>query len=181
MRGVAEEVGVTAMALYHHFDGKNALIAEAFLHILRSRSPAELPHDPVERVVAICNYIIDQLEDFPFAKEMMASGEDTSSVFGPLYREFARTAHGSGARSLDIVRTVQALRRIIVGEVMVRKVDGDVSAAGETAPWSGILPDMLPWDSDDATRIIEEGIRAYSVDDLVRGVAVDLLGVRGDR
>ncbi|MBI9001204.1 TetR/AcrR family transcriptional regulator [Corynebacterium sp. CCM 9185] len=176
MRGVAEEIGVTAMALYHHFDSKNALIAEAFLRTLEVRTPTELPDDPVERIVAIALEIIDQLESFPFAKEMMISGEDTSIVFGALYSEFARIAHDSGAPGEAIVRSVQSLRRIIVGEVIARQVDSAASAAGKSFYLGDSLPESLPWDPERAARLLEEGARSYSVDELLRIVAMDMLG-----
>ena len=176
MRGVAEEVGVTAMALYHHFDCKNALIAEAFLHTLKVQAPTELPEDPVDRIVAVAREIINQLEGFPFAKEMMVSGEDMSIVFGALYREFALTAHDSGVPVEVIVRSVQSLRRIIVGEVIARQVDRAASAAGKPFCSSESLPDMLPWDPEYAARLLEEGARSYSVDELLRTVAMDMFG-----
>ena len=181
MRGVAEEVGVTAMALYHHFDCKNALIAEAFLHTLKAQAPTALPDDPVDRIVAIAGEIIDQLEAFPFAKEMMVSGEDTSIVFGALYREFARTAYDAGVPGEVIVRSVQSLRRIVVGEVIARQVDSAASAAGKTFYSSDSLPDMLPWDPERAARLLEEGARSYSVDELLRTVATEMLGEQARR
>ncbi|MEZ2190541.1 TetR/AcrR family transcriptional regulator [Corynebacterium sp. CCM 9204] len=178
MRGVAEEIGVTAMALYHHFDSKNSLIAEAFLHTLKAGSPAELPSDPVDRIVAICMEIIDHLEKFPFAKEVIVSGEDTAIVFGSLYRDFAMTAHRSGVPGPNIVRSVQALRRIIVGEVIARQVDRNATETGQSPYRSESLFETLPWDIDRAAELLEESARTYSVDELLRTVAVEMLGER---
>nr|WP_272493965.1 TetR/AcrR family transcriptional regulator [Corynebacterium pygosceleis] len=176
MRGVAEEIGVTAMALYHHFDCKNTLIAEAFLHTLKSRTPVDLPADTVERLVAIAVEIINQLDDFPFAREMVISGEDTSIVFGALYRDFAATAHASGVPDAEIIRAVQSLRRIIVGEVIARQVDRAACEDGRSLYRGDTLPGSMPWDPEEAERLLEDGARSYSVDELLRAVAVEMLG-----
>lgn len=82
MRGAAEESGVTASALYYHFDDRSELLSElvriGFVRLLEQLRTAAAAPTPVDRLRESCRTYVHFALDHPRDYEAMFLDEDIS-------------------------------------------------------------------------------------------------------
>lgn len=82
MRGAAEESGVTASALYYHFDDRSELLSElvriGFVHLLEQLRTAADARTPADRLRESCRTYVRFALDHPRDYEAMFLDEEVS-------------------------------------------------------------------------------------------------------
>jgi len=111
MRKVAEQVGITAMAIYRHFPDQaalmNAVSDQGFTDLVAALQAIELSGDTEERMLALCEAYLDQALVTPrlfelmfltrrqgarqFPRDFKAGLSPTANLFARLVEEGIRT------------------------------------------------------------------------------------------
>ncbi|SUD48880.1 division inhibitor protein [Nocardia otitidiscaviarum] len=135
MRKLADELGVSTAAVYHHFPAQ----AQLFIAVLSARAeelPApRLPQDPRERLVALIAYLIDILQELPWVAELLVGGESFGRAALWILDEFIRSARALGASPQYAAYMYSALWRFVLGELLMRRADAErVAAPADARP-----------------------------------------------
>ncbi|WP_067690025.1 TetR/AcrR family transcriptional regulator [Nocardia jejuensis] len=137
MRGLADELGVSTAALYHHFPTKAAL----FIAVLSARAGQlerpDLPADPRDRLVAIIDYLIDTLHRIPWVIELLVAGESFGRAAMWILDEFVSTANELGMSDEYAGYMYNVTWRFVLGELMMRRAEDErasAAAAGAARP-----------------------------------------------
>ncbi len=129
MRKLADELGVSTAAVYHHFPAQ----AQLFIAVLSARAeelPApRLPDDPRERLIALIGYLIDMLQELPWVAELLVGGESFGRAALWILDEFIRNARRLGASPEYAAYMYAALWRFVLGELLMRRADAERAAA----------------------------------------------------
>ncbi|MFF2084524.1 TetR/AcrR family transcriptional regulator [Nocardia sp. NPDC058176] len=147
MRGLADELGVSTAAVYHHFPTKAAL----FIAVLSARAEElerpELPEDPRDRLVAIVAYLIDTLYRMPWVTDILVAGESFGRAAMWILEEFVSTAVALGADDEYAGYMYSVSWRFVLGELAMRRADDERTAAaaqGRPRPrWTDEAPEQL--------------------------------------
>ena len=134
MRRLAQELGSTPMAVYHHVRDKEELLlllldAYAETNMLKP----ELPDDPRERVIVTALALHDSLVRVPWIVEVLTA-DDLFSHAALWYVE--RIVDGAVACGLTADQAVHAYRAIwyyTAGEIIIRR-NADRRRAGDDRP-----------------------------------------------
>jgi AcrR family transcriptional regulator len=78
MRGLATELGVTAMALYRHVGGRDELLVAVLDEISERIVHPDLPADPVERAVTVLVALRAFLVEHPWVLRLIVGGQWSS-------------------------------------------------------------------------------------------------------
>ncbi|MFI6865398.1 TetR/AcrR family transcriptional regulator [Nocardia sp. NPDC050406] len=140
MRKLAEELGVSTAAVYHHFPAR----AQLFIAVLSARAeqlpPPDLPEDPRERLVALISYLIEVLRELPWVAELLVGGESFGRAALWILDEFIRTARELGASDHYASYMYSALWRFVLGELLMLRAEAERAAADEPRPrWTDFL------------------------------------------
>ncbi|WP_280406721.1 TetR/AcrR family transcriptional regulator, partial [Nocardia carnea] len=135
MRRLAQRLGVSTAAIYHHFPTKAAL----FFAVLSARAEKlprpVLPEEPRDRLAAIIVYLIDTLQEFPWIIDLLVTGETYGRAALWILDEFVATAHRLGATDTEAGAMYAVLWRFVLGELIARRaVDERRSASGRGEP-----------------------------------------------
>jgi AcrR family transcriptional regulator len=121
MRRLADEVGTTPMALYHHVGDKDALLLllleDAAATILRR---PRLPADPRQRIVAIFRTLHDGLSSCPWIVEVLVSDDLMSEAALWYVEQVIDAAESAGLSPRRAVHVYRTLWYYTVGEIIVR-------------------------------------------------------------
>ncbi|WP_327140028.1 TetR/AcrR family transcriptional regulator [Nocardia sp. NBC_01327] len=147
MRGLADELGVSTAAIYHHFPTKAAL----FIAVLSARAAEldrpELPADPRDRLVVIINHLIEVLHQLPWVAEILVGGESFGRAALWILDEFLSAALALGASDEYAGFMYNAAWRFTLGELITRRAEDEraaEAAAGRPRPrWTDLAPDQL--------------------------------------
>ncbi|WP_067536845.1 TetR/AcrR family transcriptional regulator [Nocardia crassostreae] len=147
MRGLADELGVSTAAVYHHFPTKAAL----FIAVLSARAEElrrpDLPADPRERLIAIIVHLIETLHRLPWVIDLLVAGESYGRAAMWILDEFIRAANELGATDEYAGYMYNVTWRYTLGELMVRRAEDEraaAAAAGNPRPrWTDGAPGML--------------------------------------
>jgi AcrR family transcriptional regulator len=120
MRRLAEEVGTTPMALYHHVRDKDALLLLLLEDVAATMQRPTLPADPRQRIVTIFRTLHDGLAACPWIVDVLTS-DDLMSEAALWYVEgVIDAAIGAGLSPRQAVRAYRTLWYYTVGEIIVR-------------------------------------------------------------
>lgn len=131
MRRLADELGVSTAAVYHHFPTKTRL----FIAVLSARAEEldhpDLPEDPRDRLIALTLHLLDALRRFPWVVEILLSGEAFGRAAMWILDEFLTTANSLGADDEYAGYMYTAVWRYLVGELVSLHADDERAAAAE--------------------------------------------------
>jgi AcrR family transcriptional regulator len=117
MRGLASELGVTAMALYRHVDSRDALLVAVLDRISERIVHPALPDDPVERVVVVLVALREFLVEHPWVLRLIVGGH-WSSARGLWFQDaILGAAVDAGLSEAAAVGTWTSLWQMTVGDV----------------------------------------------------------------
>ncbi|GAA5076756.1 TetR/AcrR family transcriptional regulator [Nocardia iowensis] len=185
MRKLADELGVSTAAVYHHFPTKAAL----FVAVLSARAEQldrpELPGDPRDRLVAVTLHLIDVLHRHPWVVELLVGGESFGRSAMWILDEFVDAATELGATDEYAGYMYNAVWRYTLGELMMRRAEDERRASADRgAPRSRWTDQIAPDDLAEfpaAARMLPQwaDIRAdyrtrtavqHIIDGLIRGI-----------
>ncbi|WP_068018945.1 TetR/AcrR family transcriptional regulator [Nocardia mexicana] len=136
MRRLADELGVSTAAVYHHFPTKTRL----FIAVLGARADElerpELPADPRDRLVALSVHLLAALRRFPWVVDILLSGEAFGRAALWILDEFIATATRLGADDEYAGYMYITVWRYLVGCIVSEHADDErrAAAAGEDPP-----------------------------------------------
>lgn len=145
MRGLAAELGVTAMALYRHVDSRDELMVAVLDSISERIVHPALPLDPVERVVVVLAALREFLAEHPWVLRLIVGGH-WSSARG-LWFQDAILAAGldAGLSEAAAVGTWTSLWQMTVGEIEFETARRDgPPGPGWAAAIAAAGPEELP-------------------------------------
>ncbi|MET9835481.1 TetR/AcrR family transcriptional regulator [Streptomyces sp. NPDC006385] len=74
MRRLAQALGSTAMAVYHHVRDKDELLMLILEHVAKDLPRPPLPEDPRQRLTTVCHLMFDAFGDNPWVVPVLARG-----------------------------------------------------------------------------------------------------------
>jgi AcrR family transcriptional regulator len=117
MRGLATELGVTAMALYRHVGGRDELLVAVLDEISERIVHPDLPADPVERAVTVLVALRAFLVEHPWVLRLIVGGQ-WSSLRGLWFQDAVLAAgRDAGLDDAGAVACYTSLWQMTVGEV----------------------------------------------------------------
>ncbi|MFD4444781.1 TetR/AcrR family transcriptional regulator [Nocardia sp. NPDC058519] len=147
MRGLADELGISTAAIYHHFPTKAALFTAVLSVRAEELRRPELPEAPRERIVAIVDYLIETLHDMPWVIDVLVAGESFGRAAMWILDEFVGAAVESGMSDEYAGYMYGVAWRFVVGELMMRRAEAERVAAeknGDPRPrWTDDVSDEL--------------------------------------
>ncbi|MFI9404550.1 TetR/AcrR family transcriptional regulator [Nocardia sp. NPDC052316] len=129
MRKLADELGVSTAAVYHHFPTKAALMIAVLSARADQLDRPQLPRAPRDRLVAIITYLIDVLHEMPWVADILVSGESFGRAAMWILDEFVDTATALGATDDYAGYMYNAVWRFILGELMMRRAEAERTEA----------------------------------------------------
>ncbi|GAJ85050.1 putative TetR family transcriptional regulator [Nocardia brasiliensis NBRC 14402] len=150
MRKLADELGVSTAAVYHHFPTKAALMIAVLSARADELDRPDLPADPRDRLVAIVAYLIDVLHQMPWVADILVSGESFGRAAMWILDEFVDTATRLGATDDYAGYMYSAIWRFVLGELMMRRAEAERAEAahrGDPRPAGPIRPTTRSWPS----------------------------------
>ncbi|MER5972592.1 TetR/AcrR family transcriptional regulator C-terminal domain-containing protein [Streptomyces sp. NPDC002055] len=75
MRRLSRTMDSTPMALYHHVRDKDELLTLVLEHVAQDLPRPELPDDPRERIIMVCESMYQAFIDNPWVVPVLARGE----------------------------------------------------------------------------------------------------------
>ncbi|AFU03703.1 TetR/AcrR family transcriptional regulator [Nocardia brasiliensis] len=147
MRKLADELGVSTAAVYHHFPTKAALMIAVLSARADELDRPDLPADPRDRLVAIVAYLIDVLHQMPWVADILVSGESFGRAAMWILDEFVDTATRLGATDDYAGYMYAAIWRFVLGELMMRRAEDERAEAarrGDPRPrWTDQADDEI--------------------------------------
>jgi AcrR family transcriptional regulator len=117
MRGLASELGVTAMALYRHVESRDELLVAVLDAISERIVHPALPADPVDRIVTVLVALRAFLVEHPWVLRLIVGGH-WSSARGLWFQDaILAAALDAGAPEETAVALYTSLWQMTVGEV----------------------------------------------------------------
>ncbi|MBF6208769.1 TetR/AcrR family transcriptional regulator [Streptomyces gardneri] len=185
MRRLADRLGVSTAAIYHHFPTKGAL----FFAVLDARADdlrqPELPADPRDRLAAVVTYLIDTLHELPWVVDILSTGETYGRAAMWILDEFVGAARALGASDAEAISMYSTMWRFTLGELAARKAADERAAAarrGQAPPhWTesaapdlvddmpSILPLLPRW-----TSLVDSYDPEKAVRDIIDGLVANL-------
>ncbi|MGW4070506.1 TetR/AcrR family transcriptional regulator [Nocardia grenadensis] len=182
MRRLADRLGVSTAAIYHHFPTKGALL----FAVLNARADElrrpGLPTDPRDRLATIVIYLIDTLHALPWVVDILVTGEVYGRAAMWILDEFANAARALGATDTQVVYMYSVMWRFVLGELTVRRAADERSAADRpSAHWTeSASPDLLG-DFPSVVRLLPQwtvALRGYdstrAARDIIDGLVANL-------
>ncbi|MCC3331502.1 TetR/AcrR family transcriptional regulator [Nocardia abscessus] len=160
MRRLADRLGVSTAAIYHHFPTKGAL----FFAVLNARADElrrpELPADPRDRLAAIVTYLIDTLYELPWVVDILVTGETYGRAAMWILDEFVTSATALGATDAQAVYMYSVMWRFTLGELTSRRTADERSAAARRgrspAHWTEFASPELLGDYPSVVRLLPQ-------------------------
>ncbi|WP_067511253.1 TetR/AcrR family transcriptional regulator [Nocardia puris] len=143
MRRLADELGVSTAAVYHHFPGK----AQLFIAVLSEEAERvprpDLPDSPRDRLITLVMHVIEVLHELPWVVDVLVAGESFGRAAMWILDEFVGAAMELGADIRHGTYMYSAMWRFVLGELMMRRVADEraaAAAAGDPRPlWSDLV------------------------------------------
>lgn len=173
MRGLAAELGVTAMALYRHVESRDGLLVAVLDEIAADIVRPELPDDPVERVVTVLVALRGFLVEHPWVLRLIVGGH-WSGARGVWFTEAVLAAAlDAGCDERTAVATWTSLWQMTVGDVEFETA----RRAGPSGPgWAAALDREPPGELPVLRRLVPRWPQlAAPFEDRTRRVARALL------
>jgi AcrR family transcriptional regulator len=120
MRRLADEVGTTPMALYHHVRDKDALLLLLLEDAAATLQRPTLPADPRERIVVVFCDLHDGLAALPWIVETLTSDDLMSEAALWYVEQVVDAAVTAGLSPRQAVHAYRTLWYYTVGEIIVR-------------------------------------------------------------
>jgi AcrR family transcriptional regulator len=120
MRRLADEVGTTAMALYHHVGDKDALLLLLLEDAAATMRRPRLPADPRQRIVTIFRTLHDGLVSVPWIVEVLVSDDLIGEGALWYVEQVVDAAVRAGLSPRQAVHAYRTLWYYTTGEIIVR-------------------------------------------------------------
>ncbi|WP_440710098.1 TetR/AcrR family transcriptional regulator [Herbiconiux sp. YIM B11900] len=134
MRRLAERLGVTPMALYHHVGNRERLL-HAVLHEVSSRlERPELPADPRERALAVALSFHAFLRANPWAIPLISVGRTDAREGIWVSEQLVQAAVDAGVPDEAAFRFFRVVLAVVVGQVVAFPPGGDDAEDVELPP-----------------------------------------------
>jgi AcrR family transcriptional regulator len=167
MRRLGEALGVEAMALYHHFPNKDAILDGVVARIVEETGPA-LPLESADWKTVMLSGPASAgraLGAHPRAGWLFLGRQYSTAPSLQMLEAPLQILHSAGFRGLELVDAAHAIFAYTAGWYILASGEGGswsgptdeaVAAAGEAAPLAASLaPELRDW-----SRGMEEGLKA---------------------
>ncbi|WP_216916462.1 TetR/AcrR family transcriptional regulator [Nocardia noduli] len=125
MRGLADDLGVSTAALYHHFPTKAALTIAVLSARADELPRPELPDEPRARLIAVSDHLVEVLYGLPWVVELLVSGDSYGRSAMWILDEFVRSARRLGADDEYAGFMYNVVWRFVLGELAVRRSEDE--------------------------------------------------------
>ena len=132
MRKLADEVGATPMALYHHVRDKSGLLLLLLDHHAQGVEQPVWPEDPRERLIAAATTMHDVLAERPWIAEVLTSDDLLSVSALWLPEAIVDAAVACGLTEQQAVHAYRSIWYYTAGEIIIRAGAARRRAAGGT-------------------------------------------------
>ncbi len=140
MRRLADDLGTSTAAIYHHFPTKAALFTVVLGALADDLRRPELPAAPRERLIAIVCYLIDTLDQLPWVADILVTGQSTGRSAMWMLNEFVDAANQLGATDRKAGYMYFTIWRFVVGELMSRRgAQAHHDTASAQSSWSDLI------------------------------------------
>ncbi len=129
LRRVANELGVSAMALYRHVEDKNALLVlvmDALYNRLKKPKP---PQDPRERLLSFWRFLHDGLAKYPWVVQALVESDTIAISVLPIMDAIIEASVAVGLTLESSATLYRLVWQYTVGELILA-----ASAEGRTTP-----------------------------------------------
>ena len=120
MRRLADEVGTTPMALYHHVSDKDALLLLLLEDFAATMQRPRLPADPRQRIVTIFRTLHDGFASCPWIVEVLTSDDLMADAALWYVEHVIDAAVGAGLSPRQAVHAYRTLWYYTAGEIILR-------------------------------------------------------------
>ncbi|MEU4652250.1 TetR/AcrR family transcriptional regulator [Nocardia fluminea] len=143
MRRLADELGASTAAIYHHFPTKAALFTVVLGALADDLQRPELPAPPRNRLIAIVGYLVDTLDQLPWVADILVTGQSFGRSAMWMLNEFVDAANELGATDRKAGYMYFTVWRFVVGELMSRRA---ARARRDTEPAQPYWSDLITTD-----------------------------------
>jgi AcrR family transcriptional regulator len=148
MRRIGAELGVEAMALYHHFANKGALLDGMVEHVVSEAAPPEFePAAWQDALRAFAYSLLAALSTHPNVVPLFVSRPATTPQNLRSMEAVIEALHSAGFELRQALDVVRSLAGFILGHVATQMVSDGTSTqreAGQSAELPAIDPDAYP-------------------------------------
>ncbi|MFD8104398.1 TetR/AcrR family transcriptional regulator [Nocardia fluminea] len=182
MRRLADELGTSTAAIYHHFPTKAALFTVVLGALADDLQRPELPDAPRDRLIAIVCYLVDTLDQLPWVADILVTGQSFGRSAMWMLNEFVDAANELGATDRKAGYMYFTVWRFVVGELMSRRAAQTRRDTEPTQPyWSDLITTdqltdfptverLLPHWADIRAEFRTETAIADVIDGLIAGI-----------
>ncbi|MGM7644992.1 TetR/AcrR family transcriptional regulator [Nocardia sp. JW2] len=140
MRRLADELGTSTAAIYHHFPTKAALFTVILGALADELQRPELPDAPRDRLIAIVCYLVDTLDQLPWVADILVTGQSFGRSAMWMLNEFVDAATDLGATDRKAGYMYFTVWRFVVGELMSRRAARTHHGTEPAQPyWSDLI------------------------------------------
>jgi AcrR family transcriptional regulator len=135
MRALAAKLAMSPMGIYHYFESKNDLLGAVLAHQAWSEEPPELPEEPEDRIVLICDLLTTHLTKHPWIIELQVSTESVDPYTAWAADKTLIAAEELGMTAERQITFVAAVWRLVLAEATIRAgAETQMRRNGQTDP-----------------------------------------------